>query len=674
MIATPHPTTLSPDRVVALGYCPDCYATGSISLVVAGQLRCHTHLVELRLLVEFTGTGQARLAAIPGVRRRPVYPTGLQTPCVSCAAAGRDKQGLPRDGEGSEALCWSCWRSRTDRQAARQQQRLVAELRERLDVDEPAGCAACGEPEPVPTCWLCGYSWLALPRADHEHTEALEAAAIAARFAQLAEVTEARERVEGLTAWIDRLTETLAAFHAGDSWGRPVWLLADLLARDAAARTSRRGRRSALGWVCAVMAVNADRRSGRRAMPGRAETVELAGCDSTRPVTDAWRRAEALGWCIRTEQGRRLSYAERCATGRAQARATFDITPLHRGPLHHSDPATRATYLADALDILAGLLEHARGLLAVAQERVDALDARAGGWVDYREQVRRRRMRQAVASVRDQARHQATNFRTPHTVSSAMSVYSCLSRGLLISPSIASAPSWNRQSRRKNGASRSSARSRVDRGPARSHPVQHPRPAQRPGGASRRARPRPEWSEWAYGLARAVQGRWVWLRGTPLPRVAATLGATLGPDWTAETLDAWVRQARTRPLLVEPDSPVAYLRAVLEDALTTSVAPPHPARRHAEHRRALVADQAATQREHQYEARADRDDRDQAAIRPGRRSAAAEAALATIRARTSGHLRRADRAELLDTTPPVDECEWPEVAQPGAGFPPSDRP
>ena len=667
MIATPRPTTLSPDRVVALGYCPDCYSTGTVSLVVAGQSRCHTHLVDQRLLMEFTGAGQARLAAIPGARRRPLYPTGLQMPCVSCAAAGRDKQGLPRDGEGSEALCWSCWRSRTDRQAARQRQRLVAELRERLDAEGPAGCVACGEPDPVPTCWLCGYSWLAQARADHEHAMALEAAATAARFAQLAEVTEARARVDALTAWTNRLAETVTAFQTGESWGRPVWLLADALARDTAARVSRRGRRSALGRVCAVMAVNADRRSGRRAMPGRAETAELAGCDSTRPVTDAWRRAEALGWCTRTEQGRRLSYAERCATGRAQARATFDITPLHRGPLHHSDPVSRDAYLADALDILAGLLEHARGLLAAAQERVDTLEARTGGWVDYREQVRRRQMRQAVAGVRDQARHQATNFRTPHMVSSAMSVYSCLSRGLLISPSIASAPSGNRQSRRKDGASRSSTRPAVDRGPARSHPVQHPRPPSRLGGASRQARPRPEWSRWAYDLARAIRGRWKWLRRAPLPQVAATLGAALGPDWTAETLDTWVRRARTRPLLAEPDNPTAYLCALLDEAMTGPDEPPNPARRHVEHRRHAAMAAAAEAASKLGAARVEWNDRDQVAVSRGRRSAAAEAALAAIRGRTSTRLRRPDRTELLSAS--VEECEWPVVAQPGAGLP-----
>ncbi|GIJ28319.1 hypothetical protein Vqi01_34810 [Micromonospora qiuiae] len=667
MITAPSHRALDPDRVAALGYCPDCYATGATVLVVPGRRRCQAHLVDQRLLVETTAAGQARLAAPPGARRRPVYPTGVQTACVSCAAAGRDKQGLPRDGAGSDPLCIPCWRGRTDRQGAADRRRLVAELRERLNVDEPAGCAACGEPDPVPTCWLCGYSWLAEARADHEHAQALEAAAVATRFALLAETAEARERVDALTAWINRLTETLTAFHAGDSWGRPVWLLADLLARDAAARTSRRGRRSALGRVCGVMAVNADRRSGRRAMPGRTATAELAGCgDSTRPVTDAWRRAEALGWCVRVEQGRRLTYAERCATGRSQARAVFDITGLH-----HGDPAAQAAYLADALDILADLLDHARGLLAAAQERVDDLDARAGGWVDYRERVRRQQMRRAVTAACDHARHQATNFRTPHTVSSAMSVYSSLSRGFVFSPSIAHSTSGGRRYRRGKGrASRSSTSegrgARVEG--AGSPRERRPRSVQAVSAGPRARRAAPQWTGWAFGLARAVQGRWVWLRGAPLPRVAATLGAALGPDWTAETLEAWVRKARPRPLLVEPDSPVAYLRAVLEEALTGPVAPPHPARRHAEHRRALVVAQAAADRQRREAARVDRDQ--DAVVRPGQRSAAAEAAFAAIRARTSGHLRRVDRAAVVDAAPAGDVQEWPEVAQPGQGLPP----
>ncbi|MFI7080975.1 hypothetical protein ACIBO1_27090 [Micromonospora sp. NPDC049903] len=669
MTIAPQRTMLPADRVVALGYCPDCYATGTVALVAPGTRRCRAHLVDQRLLVETTGTGQTRLAASAGGRRRPTYATGVQTPCVACATAGVDRQGLPRDGSGSDPLCIPCWRGRTDRQDTADRRRLVAALRGRLDVDEPAGCAACGEPDPVPTCWLCGYSWLAEVRADHDHLVTLEAAAVATRFAQLAETAEAQQRVDAMTAWIDRLTETLTAFDAGDSWGRPVWLLADLLARNAAARISRRGRRSALGMVCGVLAVDSDRRSGRRAMPGRAVTAELAGCgDSTRPVTDAWRRAEALGWCVRVEQGRRLSYAERCATGRSQARAVFDIVPLH-----HGDPAAQAAHIPAALDVLADLLDHARTLLAAAQEHVDALNARAGGWVDYHEQVRRQQMRRAVAATLDHARHQATNFRTPHTVSQAMSVYSSLSRGLLLSPPIASTPSVNgRPSRRKNGASRSSTRTEVDRTCAGPSPVQRPRSPQRHSDASLSRRARPEWSGWAYDLARAVQGRWVWLRRTSLPRVAATLGATLGPDWTAETLDTWVRHSRSRPLLSEPDSPLSYLRAVLEDALTGPAAPPHPARRHTEHRRALVTANAAAQAEHRDAVRANLNDREWTATRPGRRSPAAEAALAAIRANTSGHLRRTDRATLLGEGPASD-CDWPEVAQPGSGLPAASR-
>ncbi|GAB3866328.1 hypothetical protein GCM10029963_78580 [Micromonospora andamanensis] len=112
-------TLLPADRVVALGYCPDCYATGAVALVAPGTRRCRAHLVDQRVLVETTSTGQARLAAPAGGRRRPVYATGVQTPCVSCATVGRDKQGLPRDGAGSDPLCIPCWRGRTDRRTPR---------------------------------------------------------------------------------------------------------------------------------------------------------------------------------------------------------------------------------------------------------------------------------------------------------------------------------------------------------------------------------------------------------------------------------------------------------------------------------------------------------------------------------------------------------------------------
>lgn len=671
---------LAPERVAALGFCPDCYATGATVLVVPGQARCRAHLFDPRVLVETARGGQTRLTVPAGARRRIAHPTGVQTPCVPCAAAGRDIQGMPRDGDGSEALCIPCWRGRADRREAAERPRLVAELRQRLqDADAPQSCAACGEPEPVSSCWLCGYSWLAQARADHEHALAVQAhaqaladAAVEQRFAQIAQRAEAEQRVAALAAWIDRLTETLAAFHAGDSWGRPVWQLADLLARDAAARVSRRGRRSALGRVCAVLAVNADRRSGRRAMPGRADTAVLAGCGSTRPVTDAWRRAEALGWHTRTEQGRRLSFVERCATGRGRARTVFDITALHQGPLHRAEPAVQTAHLAAALDVMADLAEHARTLLAAAQDHADELHA--GGWVDYPEQIRRRQMRQAVAAARDHARHQATNFRTPHTVSQAMSVYSSLVRGyLFLSANTSTRASGNRLRRRNNGASRS-PRSGGGRGGSecgRPPHLQRPRPIQEPC-APPRPRRRPSWTAWAYDLAQALTetDHWRWLRDAPLPRIAATLGATLGPEWTAGALTAWIRHTRTRPLLANPTNPTAYLRAVLEDALTTSAAPPHPARRHTEHRRRLVTAQAATA------ATANTTTREQWAAREQARQAERDGpghsrhtALAVARAATRGDHTAA--RTIAATTPPArttDE-DWPHTAQPGSGLP-----
>ncbi|WP_197699157.1 hypothetical protein [Micromonospora chokoriensis] len=100
---------------------------------------------------------------------------------------------------------------------------------------------------------------------------------------------------------------------------------------------------------------------------------------------------------------------------------------------------------------------------------------------------------------------------------------------------------------------------------------------------------------------------------------------------------------------------------MLEETLTRPAASPHPAARH---RRAVVVEQVAADRRHREAARVDRD---QDAVRPGRRSAAA--ALAAVPARTSGHLRRVDRAALLDAA--TADCDWPQVAQPGQGLPPA---
>lgn len=658
---------LCPERLVELGWCPSCYALGQPVPVAPGQARCRTHLAAEGLVLTADRSGQLGLGVPTQARRRRVFPTGQQTDCVRCAAAGVDRQGVSRDGAGSDPLCLPCWRGPRDRQATGQRRRLVADLRERLDVDVPEGCAVCGSAHPVPECWLCGWSHLAAARAAQEATDAAEAARVAEEFARVAELAEAEARVDELAGWVDRLRAVVEGRR-----DRPVWLLADLLARDAAARSTTKGRPGVLPRVAAVLAVDADWRSGRRAMPGRARTAELAGC-TERAVTSAWSRTVALEWATLTEAGRRLSLAERVETGRGQDRACYDLAPVHRG-----DPAGQAAQVPAAVAVLADLLDHAAALLAAAQDELDGLRARSGAWTERPQEQARAEARRAVAAtvarVRDAARLatgqpiDTGNLFPPHMVFQGEYLSSCLYLGFVFSPSIASAASGGRQSRREKRASRSSTSAgrpvcREGAGPQR---VRRPRPLQRVPAGPPAARPRPPWANWAYPLARAVQGRWVWLRSVPLPRVAATLGAALGPDWTAEALDAWVRRARSRPLLAAPRDPLAYLRAVLEEALTGPAAPPHPAARHTRHRRDLVAREAAERRAHQA-ARVDQD----AAVRPGQRSAAAEAALAAIRARTSGHLRRADRAAVLDAPVPAGDVDWPAVARPGSGLPPA---
>jgi hypothetical protein len=673
--ASASTTTLSADRVAELGYCPPCYTAGTVALVVPGARRCRVHLVDQRLLVETTRKGQARLAAPAGARRRIAHPTGLQTACVSCASAGRDTQGLPRDGDDSDPLCIPCWRGRTDRRAVADRRQLVVELRERLDdVEsddvESDGCAACGNPDPVPTCWLCGYSWLAQARIDHEHAQALEAAAATARFTQLAECTEAETRVAELTGWVDRLRATIEAFAVGGRRGRAVELLADLLYRDATGRDSRRGRPSVLARVAGVLAVDAAARITR---PGRLRTAELAGC-APRTVTGCWARAEALEWMVRTVQGRRLSLEERTRLGRTYDRAEFDLAPLGG----REQAAARAPYLAAALRVLDELLQHAQELLRAAHDDVDTLTARTGATMDMAAMARRTQLRQAVAQALDTARsaadhltHHAPNICHPRAASTGMSVYSCWSRGYGCPPPNVHPNRRNRRERRReDGASRSPTRSSGRFDGAGSRPQRRPRPGQELGDASPGRRRVPTWAGWAYDLERALRQRWTWLADENPAQVAATLGAALGEEWTAEGLDNWVRRARGgRGMLAAPDNPRGYLKAVLEEALTGPVAPPHPARRHTEHRRALVAAQAAVNREYRDAARVDHAGRAGQATPVGRRSRAAEAAIATIRARTPAHLRRADRAALLDTPAPAGDCDWPATAQPGSGLP-----
>jgi hypothetical protein len=602
MITAPNLTTLSADRVAATGHCPVCAAVGRAVLAAPGRDRCTVHLARPALLVETTRTGQARLIAPAGARRRPVYPTGVQTPCVSCASAGRDTQGLPRDGDGSEPLCIPCWRSRTEREQRRQAAELRAGVLDDVNDVVEGGCAACGEWEPSPACWLCGYSWLAAIREEvaleQEAEQATAAAVVQAervavevRFGQLAEITEAEQRVAELTAWVDRLREVIEAFAGGRRRGRAVVHLADLLARQASAKASKRGRPSVLARVAGVLAVDANARITR---PGRLRTAELADCQP-RTVTGCWARAEALEWMERTVQGRRLSLEERTRLGRTYDRAEFDLAPLGG----RERAVAREPYLPVALLVIEGLLAHAVALLEAAQDDVDALHARTGAVMDMAAMARRAQLRQAVATARDTAiegaedlaRH-ALNICHPRVASQGMSVYSWLVvRGS--QPPTITHPQSVGPSRRKNGASRSPAR-----GGPRS--VRRPRPIERACAPSRAPR-RPDWMQWgAYDLARAAQRAWPWLENVPLPRVAATLGSRLGPGWTMPVLLDWIERSRGgRELLDAPKQPLGYLRSLLDESLTGDVEPPHPARRYDEHRaqvaaaRAIAADTAA---------------------------------------------------------------------------------
>ncbi|WP_019899959.1 hypothetical protein [Salinispora arenicola] len=610
--------------------------------------------------VETTHTGQTRLTAPAGARRRIVHPTGVQTPCVSCASAGRDTQGLPRDGEGSDALCIPCWRARTD--AARR--RYAAEVRAAaLDVvDAAAACAACGEPDPSPSCWLCGWSWLAQARADHEHAQELEAAAVEMRFARLVECTEAEARVAELTAWVDRLRTSIEAFAAGGRRGRAVDLLADLLHRDAAARVSKRGRPSVLARVAGVLAVDATARITR---PGRARTAELAGC-APRTVTDCWARAEALEWMQRTVQGRKLTLHERTALGRSYDRAEFDLA--HLGGRDRA--VARAGYLPVALLVLHDLLQHAEALLHAAQDDVDALHARTSTTMDMAAMARRVHLRAAVARAREtalaDAEHlagHALNICHPRAASTGMSVYSCWSRGLDQPPNNTHSTSED-PNRGNGGASRSATRAGDG-----AHRVAHPRTGQSECARPRR-RPRPDWHDWAYGLARDAQARWAWLQAVPLPRVAATLGARLGPAWTIEALLELVDRSRGgRELLAAPDRPLGYLVALLDAALTGEHEPPHPARLHDEHRQAAadtrrrdVVDEATATAASREATRAEWAVREQA--RRAERSGPGHgrhAALAAARAAARGDHTTARAISAAE--------DWPDVPQPGAGLP-----
>lgn len=606
--------------------------------------------------------GQLRLA-VPGLPRAP-YATGQQAPCEPCAVAGVSRRGVSRDGVDSEPLCMSCWRGREQRRNRAAQ----AEL-ERLawdhagDLATQETCAACGETEASSACWLCGYAWLQQMREQFDADQAAAAAEADLEHTRLNARTEAEARIADLTGWIERLRTIATAFADGGRRGRGVELLADALARLDAARTTARGRPPVTPYVAGVLAFDANWQSGRRALPGRERTAWLIG-RSDRAVYDGCRRVVEIGWAVRVRRGGRNSLERRLETGRASDRGEFDLQPLHRSPV---DVATRARFVPVALELLGELLQRALAVLAGEQDALDELRARMGTWTDWPELAHRARLRAAVARVQDTVTGPLTaalvtaNICRTHMVSQGMSVYSCSYWGLPSSPQImihsAGCGLRPQSGRGEGGASRSSTEEAADLGrtSCRSPRLRHPRTAKGLSSRSRRRTP-PAWAAWAPDLARNLVVLWPWLDSARRARVAATLGARLGPDWTAAAVVRWVARMRQRPVLDAPAAPLAYFRTLLDEALAGDVEPPHPARRHAEHRRQVAKAAGAEQTAESSRLRAELDARDAAA------AASSGAGRAAMRAEMA---RLAARRRGIPAAAPVD-VEWPKVAQPGS--------
>ena len=644
--------------------------------------------------------GQARWA-LPDVPRHP-HPTGVQVDCVACVRAGvfQPRQGMPfRFSDDPTPLCIPCWRAEERRRQRAADEELLATYWESIGGVADAGvvsvaeaaavvCPVCEQPEPGPTCWLCSYTWLARARVEYAVELELDAAEVAERLQAIEAVSAAEARVVGLVGWVERVRACLDAYgraHQGGR-GRAVELLADLMARDVVDRVTLRGRPGVLHRVAAGVAVDADWRSGRRALPGRARLAELVGC-SERAVTGAWRRAEDLGWMERTHQGRHLTAAERRELGRSNDRAEFDIVALHASEV---DVEIRAEWVPVALGVLGDVLEHALALLGEAEDELATVRARAGAWTEWSERVGSAQRRRAVDRVLAEvcawppATLHAANIFPPRSASRGEYFSSGLFLGLRYSPLIMIRSKDGRLpasgGRGQDGASRSPTEGVLcdldcvgcggGQG-CRSQHVVRPRTVQ---GVRRRSRrvERPEWASWAYPLARELTRWWPWLAGSPLPWLAATLGATLGPDWTAPAVVELVRSRCGPPAPAETIcAPVAYLRELLRQALTGPRAPAHPARAHDAARRTQVAEAAAASRAHATAVRAEAADR--AAAGTAAATSSAAGALAALRASLPAGRRRPDRVALLGGPGPTATAPgeaWPPVAQPGAGLPP----
>ncbi|MFC4066781.1 hypothetical protein [Actinoplanes subglobosus] len=642
--------------------------------------------------------GQARWA-FPYVERVP-YPTGVQVSCAVCVRAGvlLPRQGLPfRFADDPTPLCVPCWRSEEFRRRRAADEALLAEFWDGIGgvgVDQESGdlvladevpvCAVCGAGEPSPACWLCGFAWLREAEAAFVAEQAAAAAAVELEFGRIAAVAGAQQRVDELAGWVQRLQRIIGGFESQGRWGRAVELLMAALARDAAARVSALGRPSVAPLVAAVMAADSDVRSGRRSMAGRDRTAELVGC-STRAVSYAWRHWEGLGWATRTEQGRRLTLQERCELGRGNNRAVWDLAPAYR-----EDPAAIIGFLPQALGALGDLLDRALTLLQAAYADLDEARAQADGWTDFPERVQRAQLRAAAGRALDatgllQATALGLTICTPHPVSSGRSSSSCLIWGLANSGPVmihsaecgCQEPPFGRS---RVGASRSSTTGGPEnlsesgqKGPSGSHRVSHHRTLEGQNARSRKRRA-PEWAGWAYDLARDLIGRWTWLQDQRLPRVAATLGAKLGPHWDADRLVRHVERTQTRPVLTRPDKPLAYLAWLLDVVFTGNTEPPETARAHVQHRHQAVMDQAAAataaheQLREQFGLQAAAAAAERSGPRTGRTAAFAAAAAAR------GHRPATTTAAPAPAEPAAWSTPAEQPAAPGSGWlPGTDR-
>lgn len=426
----------SPDLVAAQGWCKACYSeSGRFVPQVLSSGACMSHL---RLLpARRPIAGQLALVDVAPVPRaaRPLYVTGLQVDCELCVAAGvpRPRQGMPERTVGdARALCVPCWRR--EQAVHSPAGRLEAADRAALKILEASledTCNACGRTDAGPAgalrsprakagrnaadtdrpCWRCGYEpggydWLAEARRVHEREQAEAAhgrqraeelaeaeceARAQVRFARaaLADVEGWRDRLQGVVEDLPTLVKTghrgtLRVARAGRRRSRPLFVLADGLARHDAARTAAgkpadgRGRPSVMPWVMTVMAVDADVRSGRRSMAGMKRTAWFAGVSET-TVTNTWRMAKAIKWSHLTEVGGACSLEQKRATGRSNNRAVQDLRPLHRSRYETYAPflGVAAALIVQLLERALVLVDEARQDLHAAQEAADRATAAA---------------------------------------------------------------------------------------------------------------------------------------------------------------------------------------------------------------------------------------------------------------------------------------------------------